>query len=280
MNEVIDHARNAFLRACALDVETRKLGNVSIASAGHGMSAAQFIVSADVASKGLFEPGARVGARILDAVRATFDVAGCNTKLGIVLLCAPLCAALERIDADLSHWQDATREVLANLDIDDARLAYRAIALANPGGLGDAPEQSVHAAPTVTLRDAMQLAADRDSIARQYANGFADVFDMARGTDTSNENRAMLGVFLAFLGKRPDSHIVCKLAAPMAQSVTRDAAAHDARWRAAGWALPSPELDAWDAEAELKARGINPGTSADLSVATLFVALACTSSSA
>ncbi|VXC86681.1 Triphosphoribosyl-dephospho-CoA synthase [Burkholderia sp. 8Y] len=276
------HARAAFLRACALDVETRKPGNVSIASAGHRMTAAQFIESAAVASAGLFLPGARIGARILEAVRRTSDAVGCNTNLGIVLLAAPLCAGLERLPGnqafDAKHWQAATESVLASLDVEDARLAYRAIALANPGGLGEAPEQSVHAPPTVDLRAAMTLAADRDSIARQYANGFADVFgaglDAARDAGIAgiaNAQAAMLDAFLTFLCTWPDSHIVRKAGAAMAQSVTRDAAMHRANWRAAGRPSHAPELDAWDAE--LKAQGINPGTSADLAVAALFIAL-------
>jgi triphosphoribosyl-dephospho-CoA synthase len=127
----------------------------------------------------------------------------------------------------------------------------------------------------VTLRAAMRLAADRDSIARQYANGFADVFgaglDAAGAIAPATEHRAMLDVFLTFLSSWPDSHIVRKQGAALAQSVTRDAAMHRTNWRAAGRAAESAELDAWDAG--LKARGINPGTSADLAVATLFVAL-------
>ena len=278
--------RGAFLRACRLDVETSKPGNVSVASAGHGMTSAQFIASAGAAAAGLFTPGARVGARILDAVRRTFDAVGCNTNLGIVLLAAPLCAALERFEpnepVDATRWRAATERVLAALDIDDARLAYRAIALANPGGLGDAPEQPVHAAPSVTLRAAMALAADRDSIARQYANGFADIFgaglDAAGVITRANEHRAMLDVFLSFLATWPDSHIVRKQGAALAQSVTRDAALHRVNWRAAERPARSAELDAWDAG--MKARGINPGTSADLAVATLFVALVMTSADA
>jgi triphosphoribosyl-dephospho-CoA synthase len=264
-------ARAAFLRACALDVETFKPGNVSVQSEGHGMRAAQFIASADAAVDGLLKPGARVGARILDAVSATSNAVGCNTNLGIVLLCAPLCAALEHIGPTPANWHAATQSVLASLDIDDARLAYRAIALASPGGLGDAPEQSVHAPPTIGLRAAMTLAADRDSIARQYANGFADVFDTARSLVMSDEHTAMLDAFLTFLRTWPDSHIVRKHGAATAQSVTLDAAAQHDAWRAAGRPRTSSELTAWDAS--LKARSINPGTSADLSVAALFVAL-------
>jgi triphosphoribosyl-dephospho-CoA synthase len=288
-----EHARAAFLEACALDVSTPKPGNVSTQSPGHGMHAAQFLASANASLDALFAPGARVGQRILDAVTRTRAAVGCNTNLGIVLLAAPLAAALDETgDRPVSAqaWRGAVGGVLSRLDVEDARLAYRAIALANPGGLGDAPEQSVHAPPTVSLRDAMRLASERDSIARQYANGFADLFDTGltayhealpralanapRTTDETADESAMLNVFLAFLGGWPDSHIVRKHGVALAQSVTLVAREQHARWRqtppAARRPASDPQLDAWDAE--LKARAINPGTSADLAVATLFVA--------
>ncbi|MGF6300808.1 triphosphoribosyl-dephospho-CoA synthase [Paraburkholderia sp. WC7.3g] len=284
-----EHARAAFLAACALDVTTPKPGNVSTQSPGHGMDAAQFLASADASLDALFARGARVGQRILDAVTRTRAAVGCNTNLGIVLLVAPLAAALDATgDRPVSAqtWRAAAGDVLSRLDIEDARLAYRAIALANPGGLGDAPEQSVHAPPTVGLREAMRLASERDSIARQYANGFADLFDtglaayddaapQAHPTAPGNPaERAMLNVFLAFLSGWPDSHIVRKHGLALAQSVTLMAREQHARWRQTPPAIrPSasdPQLDAWDAK--LKAQAINPGTSADLAVATLFVA--------
>ena len=286
----LPNARAAFLRACRLDIETVKPGNVSIDKPGHGMTAAQFIASADAAADALFANGASVGTRILDAVSRTQRVAGCNTNLGIVLLIAPLAAAFETLGGDppagsstcASAWRSATQRVLATLDLDDTRAAYRAIALANPGGLGDAPEQSVHEPPTVDLRTAMALAAGRDSIARQYANGFCDVFETgletARRVQCSGQSQAAtevtLDVFLAFLSGWPDSHIVRKHGLRVAQSVTREARRrHDAMHRAHARGAVADELltlAAWDAE--LKAQGINPGTSADLTVATLFVA--------
>jgi triphosphoribosyl-dephospho-CoA synthase len=81
-------------------------------------------------------------------------------------------------------------------------------------------------------------------------------------------------VFLAFLSGWPDSHIVRKHGLRVAQSVTHEARRrHDAMHRAHARGAVADELltlAAWDAE--LKAQGINPGTSADLTVATLFVA--------
>ncbi|MEM5294952.1 triphosphoribosyl-dephospho-CoA synthase [Burkholderia sp. JPY481] len=289
MTVPFEHARAAFLAACALDVTTPKPGNVSTQSPGHGMNAAQFLASADASLDALFAPGARVGQRILDAVTRTRAAVGCNTNLGIVLLVAPLAAALDETGErplTAPAWRAAVGDVLSRLDVEDARLAYRAIALANPGGLGDAPEQSVHAAPTIGLRDAMRLASERDSIARQYANGFADLFETGltacfeastpapEPAPVDPGEIAMLNVFLAFLAGWPDSHIVRKHGLALAQSVTLVAREQHARWRqtrpAARRTASDPQLDAWDAE--LKARAINPGTSADLAVATLFVA--------
>ncbi|HEY2022073.1 triphosphoribosyl-dephospho-CoA synthase [Paraburkholderia sp.] len=280
----LEHARAAFLEACALDVATPKPGNVSTQSPGHGMHAAQFLASAHASLDPLFTPGARVGQRILDAITGTRAAAGCNTNLGIVLLVAPLAAALDdtgELALSAQSWRQAVSRVLDRLDIEDARLAYRAIALANPGGLGDAPEQSVHAPPTIGLRDAMRIASERDSIARQYANGFADLFDTGlpayREVPPDAPDVAMLNVFLAFLGRWPDSHIVRKHGLALAQSVTLAAREQHARWRQmpgppvqSRRTAADPQLDAWDLQ--LKARAINPGTSADLAVATLFVA--------
>jgi triphosphoribosyl-dephospho-CoA synthase len=274
-------ARHAFVRACGLDVETPKPGNVSIRSAGHRMEAQQSIASAAACVPALFAHGTPVGARILDAVMSTQQAAGCNTNLGIVLLVAPLAASLEEPGSlpSAAQWRAATERVLERLSVDDARAAYLAIRAANPGGLGDASEQSVHAQPTVNLRAAMQLAAARDSIARQYENGFADVFTtglsaiatLLQTNPDATPETITLEVFLTYLSAWPDSHIVRKQGVTVAQSVTREAGRRHAQWRAASHGPQAARLDAWDAE--LKREGINPGTSADLTVATLFAAI-------
>src|SRR5439155_13005186 len=117
-------------------------------------------------------PDTRVGRAILTAVVGTKAAVGQNTNLGIVLLLVPLMRA-----GDAPDFRRAVGGVLAELDVADARDAFEAICLASPGGLGDSPEQDVREEPTVTLLEAMKMAADRDLIARQYANGYADVFD-------------------------------------------------------------------------------------------------------
>jgi triphosphoribosyl-dephospho-CoA synthase len=270
--------REAFVWACELDVAARKPGNVSVASPGHGMDAAHFVASARAAAAALCEPGAPVGRRIEAAVAATWAVVQCNTNLGIVLLCAPLAAAAER-------WVPARGEaglrtslatVLRGLDVDDARAAYRAIARAHPAGLGRVAQQDVHAEPTLDLRAAMELAAERDLVARQYAADYADVFTIGVATfraalaRTADPVPALQRTYLEFLATQPDSHIVRKHGAAAAQCVMREALAWRKRARAGERVDADPAFAAWDES--LKRRALNPGTCADLCVATAMAA--------
>jgi triphosphoribosyl-dephospho-CoA synthase len=121
----------------------------------------------------------------------------------------------------------------------------------------------------------MRLAAGRDSVARQYANGFADVFDcgvpLFEQVARTSPERAMLATFIAFLRRWPDSHVARKHGDDVAIELCRDAAARAARYGDDAARATPADLAGWDAE--LKARGINPGTSADLAVATAFACL-------
>ena len=275
-----EHARACFLRACELDVAVRKPGNVSLASPGHGMHAAMFIASAEAAAGPLFEPGARVGERIEAAVAATWAVAGCNTNLGILLLCAPIAKAVEMSpEAQLpAALRAALEAVLADLDVTDAAAAYRAIARANPGGLGSAPSQDVQHPPSIDLRAAMALAAPRDSVARQYRDGFADLFTFGlaaldEGFSLQCEavpEAAVRRLYLRLLSRFADSHIVRKHGEAVAHIVMRAAQAWAVRPAHSQTPPASAEFVAWD-EALKRAR-INPGTTADLTVATLLIA--------
>jgi triphosphoribosyl-dephospho-CoA synthase len=213
------------------------------------------------------------------AVIATRAVAGCNTNLGILLLCAPVARAAERAPrADADALMAALREVLDTLDVADARAAYRAIAVANPGGLGSAAAQDVAAAPTLDLRSAMALAAGRDLIARQYACGFEDI--LAVGLEPFLRDREHTGrhdlwasvqaLFLRFLTAFPDSHIARKFGLAAARAVSAEALPWLDRLQRDAAAGASAAFVAWDES--LKRRGFNPGTSADLTVCTLFIA--------
>jgi triphosphoribosyl-dephospho-CoA synthase len=261
------------LDACLTDVRAFKPGNVSLASPGHAMQAEDFIASAQPASVALAQPGLTVGERILRAIEATRFVVSMNTNLGIVLLCAPLAhAALQ--SCGQRDLRARLGSVLAALTVSDAELAYRAIRLARPGGLGSSPRHDVAKAPTVTLLEAMREASHRDRIASQFETVFADIFELglpaAREFLARWQSRewAAVAVYLRFLSRLPDSLVARKHDAQTALSVSEQAKHAAAAVEAARDPQQAqPLLAALDAD--LKSRSINPGTSADLTVATL-----------
>ena len=274
MNESEDSVRAAYIEACLAELDAPKPGNVHRFAPGHGMTVSDFVRSAHASASPIASRGARVGVRIRDAVAETLSTVGQNTNLGIVLLCAPLAAAVEIEDAEL---RPALARVLGCLDKADAEDAFHAIAAANPGGLGRTDRNDVNAPATVTLREAMVEAADRDRVARQYVTAYEDVFAIGLPALAEARKRGFgarwptLAVYLAFLAAFPDTHVSRKLDFATAEAIRRDAidrrnafmGAHDPQDVTEG-------LLSWDTE--MKLRGINPGTSADLTVATLFAA--------
>ena len=264
----------AFEEACREELEAPKPGNVHVLGAGHAMTVDDFRLAARHAAPFVAASGAPVGQRISRAIMASVGATGQNINLGIVLLCVPLAAAAEKARP---HLRAAVTHVLERLDREDASLAFEAILRASPGGLGEAPRYDVRSPPTVSLREAMAEAASRDRIARQYVSGFADVFDVGltalrRSLEQGGEmKRATLAVYLTFLASFPDTHIMRKQGAAVAERATRVARRFlEAIEGGAGLEDLTGELIAWDGE--LKRSGTNPGTSADLTVATLFAA--------
>lgn len=264
--------QQAVLRACELDVQALKPGNVSLAAPGHGMSAADFLASAKAIAEPITAPGISLGERIYVAIEATQRVVSCNTNLGIVLLLAPLIQATE--SAREEPLQARTTKILDRLTVTDADWAYRAIRLAKPGGMGEGVNHDVAKPVQITLLQAMQEAADRDQIARLYSTGFRDLFQRKVDVWRNAMDRwkspasAATAVFLETLAREPDSLIARKFGIEMAKQVSEDA---KSAWQSFGTDKDShEELWAWDAD--LKARKINPGTTADITVATSFLA--------
>jgi triphosphoribosyl-dephospho-CoA synthase len=260
--------------ACLLEVTARKPGNVHRFCDFAELNYLDFLLSATAIGGPLdlaLERG--IGATVLAAVKATRQVVSTNTNLGMILLLTPLAAVPPTIEL-----ADGIEQVLAGTTRDDARLVYEAILLASPGGIGRVDEQDVANEPTMTLRDVMGLAADRDLIARQYANGFQEVFHevlpMIHQALHGGHllETAIIAAFLGTLARHPDSLILRKAGRDVALSVAEKAA----EVMHAGWPGTAEshhrlqQLDIW-----LHSRGnqLNPGSTADLVTAALFVAL-------
>ncbi|WP_424360825.1 triphosphoribosyl-dephospho-CoA synthase [Methylocystis parvus] len=262
----------AFVAACEAELAAPKPGNVHHFAPGHGMEAKDFVDSARAAAPFIAAQGASVGERILGAVEATWAAVGQNTNLGIVLLCAPLAHAT--LTAESDDLRRETGRVLGALDMKDADAAFRAISRASPAGLGSAEAHDVAGPADVTLLEAMRASADRDRIGYQYASGFEDIFDTGLGalqrarTRGHNAPRATLEVYMAFLAAFPDSHIARKYGLETAHAVRAEAA--DVALEIEGATRDAAFALALAYDRKLKENRLNPGTSADLTVAVLF----------
>ena len=132
----------AYKIACMAEIEALKPGNVHIFSDGHGMTVYDFIKSAEAVCGVITMAELTLGQRILYSVEATQKAVACNTNLGIILLCAPLVHAV--LTQQEGSLQQRLQQVLLNTTLEDAQLAFDAIALAKPGGLGQVALHDVH----------------------------------------------------------------------------------------------------------------------------------------
>jgi triphosphoribosyl-dephospho-CoA synthase len=244
--------------ACLLEASAPKPGNVSPGKHFPDARYQDFLASA-VAIGPAFTADLPLGAMIHTAIKATIQWTRSNTNLGIVLLLAPLARAA-RTDRSLHN-------VLANTTVDDAREVYAAIRLARPGGLGTAAEEDVAGEPSATLIEAMRLAADRDSIAAEYVTDYRITFDIGApaliGALELGWEEATVRTYLTLLSEIPDTLIQRKHGAAVAERISRDAKK----------VLAGGPEDRIVFDQQLRADGLNPGTTADLTAAALYFAL-------
>jgi triphosphoribosyl-dephospho-CoA synthase len=260
--------------ACVLEASAEKPGNITPRHDFADTSYEDMLRSAIALGPELGRAAQRgVGDTVLAAVRATRRVAGANTNLGIALLLAPLARAALLGGA----LRARAEEVLAALTLDDARAAYAAIRLAGAGGLDEPVEHDVRAAPTLALREAMAAAAHRDSVAAEYATGYAVTFEvglpaLVRALDDGLGPRAAtVESYLVLLAAVPDTLVARKRGRRAAQRVSAGAASV----LAAGGVRDDAgrtALEAFDASLRTDGNALNPGTTADVVTAVLFVA--------
>lgn len=270
--------------ACLIEASAPKAGNVHPAAAFSDMDFADFLASSlSVAPVLDSATQLGVGRTIRDAVLATQQQLDVNTNLGTLLLLVPISYALRFRQSTNAprptpaELQTCIATTLAGLDGTDAEFVYEAIRLAKPGGLGHAAEHDVHGRPPGDLLEAMRLAAEFDAVARQYINGFGDVcgslITWLRESLVRNENilDAVCEVQLRVLAEAGDGLIVRKAGLAINFEAQRLAGAALQEW------VDSHERGRqWQAlDNFLRADGHrrNPGTTADLIAAALFVLL-------
>lgn len=262
--------------ACVWEATAPKPGNVYPGADFEDVRYADFLTSAIVVGPILERTReAGVGRTVLEAVRATQRAVGTNTNLGTLLLVAPLAAVPDDVP-----FASGIGEVIAGLTFEDTRLVYEAIRTSSAGGLGSAQEADVFDDVPADLRlvDAMRMAADVDLVARQYVNQFADVLSGTAESIAEGARRkwpltvAIVHAHLCQLARHGDSLILRKCGARVSDEARERAMSvlsaggpgDDAYVKAVA------EFDHWLRE---DGHRRNPGTTADLIAAGLFVLL-------
>ena len=262
--------------ACLFEACADKPGNVTWGKDFWDTRFVDFMASAVAVGPALRDAThATIGETVLRAVHDSRKLVSTNTNLGMILLLAPLAKA-----AGLGHPQGlraGVREVLESLSIEDARLTFEAIRFAAPGGLGSADEYDVRKnAVDVTLLQAMALAQHRDTVAREYCTDFQITFELGQKTLSEFWEAghgfadSIVQTALTILAEVPDTLILRKEGPEVAQDVSRRAR----RVLDTGGAFTHQGREAlreFDHSLRDDRHRMNPGTTADLIAATLFV---------
>ncbi len=261
--------------ACLAEVSASKPGNVHRGADFADTTFHDFQNSAVILGQAIEDKAAtgRLGETILHAVKLNQQFVGLNTNLGMILLLCPLAqAAMSSTGGDLKVSDLA--KVLRALTEDDSKDVFEAIRLAKPGGLGSTSKHDVSNEAPASLLEAMDLAKDRDLIARQYVTDFEIVF--GRVVDALLEgherfgslNEAIVFAHVKQMAEVADSLIERKCGAEVAEH-SRFLA--ERALQAADFWEGVSELDFW---CRSDGNRRNPGTTADLICAGLFVCFA------
>jgi len=262
--------------AGVLEAAAPKPGNVHPGAAFSDLEFAD-LAAAAIATAASFDEAARrpLGETILAAVAASRAAAASNANLGIVLLIAPLAAVPDRPAAAPGDPVAAADEVLARLEAGDAAAIWRAIALARPGGLGRSSRWDLAGPPPTDIRAAMRHAAGHDTIARLWADGYRELRDgvvadlaaeIAAGTPLAE---AIVWCQLQQLARCPDSQLARRHGGEVAAAVSAAAAGLLAKRKKPAWLAAVAAFD----RSLREPRRLNPGTTADLIAAALYILL-------
>lgn len=273
--------------ACVLEATAPKAGNVTPEHSFSDLCFQDFIQAANVSAAAFDETGVSLGQRIERAVIATRAACHSNVNLGIVLLMGPLVRATELLQdvaaspareiGKLSpdELQASVAVALSKIDRESSQCIFRAIAAAGAGGMGEVDQMDVRSITPIDahILDAMKSASHRDGIALQYADDFADLFGnvvpvIAASLSAAGDiSEGICRAHVQLLSQRVDTLVARKCGDEIAEQVRRQAAATDTD--------DLRSLQKLDDYLRSDGHRLNPGTTADLIAAALYVLLVC-----
>ena len=220
----------------------------------------------------------RLGKYILQAVAETDRWIKNNTNLGIMMMTIPIAVAAAISDS-FDDIRENVKLLMANTSVDDACDLYDAINIADAGGMGDQDEYDVASDNAKqelrdnnqTMYDVLKISAPWDMLAREMTSDMPAVFEIGYPTyhelkDTKSKNEACVLTFLTILSQVPDTLISRKYGSDEALKISmmtrdllnfKDQSDFNDRLK---------EFDDY-----LFENKYNPGTTADLTAASIFV---------
>lgn len=266
--------------SCILEATAPKSGNVYPGRNFKNLTYNDFITAAEIAASAFDPQPASYSHGVLNASQQIAERLHTNVNLGILLLLGPIIQADSQTSSLRRHhadWRSSVVEILQSTTAEDATRLYAAINLASPGGMGQADKMDLSGRPPDDFISAMRAAKSRDRIARNYADGFCDLFETVvplLADSIAQEQDLLCGIataHLRLLAAEPDTLIVRKFGREVARDVQHMASfdpQDSARCRALDDFLRTPRRDLTDTASRL-----NPGTTADLIAAGLYVLL-------
>jgi len=288
--------RGDFVRmACVLEASAPKVGNVHPSASFNDLRFADFVIAADRTAEAFADltPEQGIGDAIQAAVNASVAGTQTNVNLGIVLLLGPLISGEpdwqqvsdQTFEAKMATWQFNVAQGVRELDGKQGAAIAAAIAGAGAGGLREKSLGDDHPldvtrtnAPSYDILAAMRIAAPRDRIAKQYADGFDDLFTVV--VPTLREHVARCGdlftgivhAHIALIAATGDSLIARKCGPAESQRVAALAQeCLDVINEARSSESVSASICRLDAFLRSDGNRLNPGTTADLIAAAIYV---------
>jgi triphosphoribosyl-dephospho-CoA synthase len=226
-----------------------------------------------------------LGKMILEAVQETDHWVANNTNLGIVMLLTPISVVAGMSEDETVNWdvfRDKIDQLIRSTTSEDAVNLYRAINIADAGGMGEQDELDVAAETSLQkLRDdkvnmfgVLEMSSAWDKLSYELTHKMPVTFETGypvfqKVKSEKTINKATIQTFLTILAHVPDTLISRKFGDSRAREVS-------ARARSileeGGILTTEGRYLVEKFDQELITSGLNPGTTADFTASSIMVA--------
>jgi len=306
--EKAKHISKCLELAVLLEASANKPGNVNRTAGFENTRYEHFLASA-VAARPYFEWAAGRGVEVSRGEILVSDVRlgriikdcvmdinswqrGGNTLLGTVILLSPIAVAVGMTPTEEEHileipeLRENLKFVVESTTPEDAVDVYEAIKIANPSGLGKAPELDINDPNSInmirkekiSLYDTFIIASEYDTVCSEWVKNYPITFDVAypclieQIRKTVDLNMAIIHTFLKILAEYPDTFVARKTGIERAREVSA-MAKEVLKLGGLETSRGKESIREFDLELRKSSNLLNPGTTADIIAAALALSI-------